>query len=660
MLALLSACSSDDSSGLSNPSATGCTPGQTVACACPGSAVTGAQTCLSNGTFDACSGCPDASGGSSQGGQGGSLSGGKGGTSGQGGASAGGAGQGGASAGTAGSGTSGEAGSSGASGQAGAGIGGASGQGGSGVSGQAGSGGNASGAGGSGGSGAGAGGAGGGAGGAGGTGAGGEPATCAEAVAQRSNLGCDYWPTVTANVVWSIFDYAVIVANPGKVAAKIQVTRGAQVIGSATIQPGVQERVFLPWIPELKGPDANSCGEPVFLSSTVRQGDGAYHLTSDRPIAVYQFNALEAKGVGGLPGKSWAGCPGDTTCASTLQPLGCFSFSNDASLLLPTSTLTSSYRVVSPRSLNSANFTGTGSYIVVTGTQNGTTVKVTLPQTGATLAGGGLPAATAGQQVSFSMAAGEVIQLLGAPTSELSGALVQADKPVQVLSGTPCANVPNVETASCDHQEESMPPAESLGKHYLIAPPTGPNGDLPGHAVRLVGHVGGTQLTYKGQPPAGAPTSLEEGQMVDLGLVKGAFEVEGNKPFLVGIFLPGATILDPLTQVNAKGDPALSIATSVEQFRKRYAFLTPGDYDVTYVDVTAQDGTTMTLDGAPVPGNSTLIDGTTFRVFRLLIDNTKTNAHVLEANQPVGVQVMGYAPYASYQYPAGANYSVLP
>jgi hypothetical protein len=237
---------------------------------------------------------------------------------------------------------------------------------------------------------------------------------------------------------------------------------------------------------------------------------------------------------------------------------------------------------------------------------------------------------------------------------------VEADKPVQVISGIQCANVPDTNTASCDHQEESMPPAESLGRRYLIAPPTGPKGDQPGHLVRLVGHVDGTQLTYKGQPPPNAPTTLQAGELVDLGLVKGAFEVEGNKPFLVGLFLPGATVLDPNTQPSAQGDPSLTVAVGVEQFRTRYDFLTPDDYDITYADVIAPDDATFTLDGSPAAGTSAVVPGTTFRVWRLPIDNSQGSAHSLVASAPVGLQVAGYAPYTSYQYPAGANYKPLP
>src|SRR5207253_5119550 len=41
----------------------------------------------------------------------------------------------------------------------------------------------------------------------------GDPKTCAEAAARKSYIGCDYWPTVIANNVWSVFDFAAVVAN---------------------------------------------------------------------------------------------------------------------------------------------------------------------------------------------------------------------------------------------------------------------------------------------------------------------------------------------------------------------------------------------------------------------------------------------------------------
>src|SRR6187401_3333109 len=39
--------------------------------------------------------------------------------------------------------------------------------------------------------------------------------TCADVAITKSYLGCEFWPTVTLNPVWSVFDFATVVANTG-------------------------------------------------------------------------------------------------------------------------------------------------------------------------------------------------------------------------------------------------------------------------------------------------------------------------------------------------------------------------------------------------------------------------------------------------------------
>ena len=50
----------------------------------------------------------------------------------------------------------------------------------------------------------------------------------------------------------------------------------------------------------------------------------------------------------GKPGKNWSSCPGNDTCATNGGPVGCFSYSNDASLLLPSTAMTASTRSIQP------------------------------------------------------------------------------------------------------------------------------------------------------------------------------------------------------------------------------------------------------------------------------------------------------------------------
>lgn len=484
----------------------------------------------------------------------------------------------------------------------------------------------------------------------------GDPTTCEQAAQVRSYIGCDFWPTVVGNNVWSIFDYAVVVANAGDNPADVTVTRNGQTIASAIVQPNALQKIYLPWVPELKGPDADSCGQAVPISQTVRSPNGAYHLTSTRPVTVYQFNALEYAGQGGPAGKNWSSCPGNSICPIFGISYGCFSFTNDASLLLPTTALTGNYRVTGQAGWPVANM---GAYFAITGTKNGTTVTVKVSSTGQVVGGGGISSTAANGLTTFQINEGEVVEVVGTPDSDLSGSQIQASAPVQVIAGVPCIQSP-LGVQACDHIEESVFPAETLGKHYFVTVPTGPNGDVVGHVVRLYGNVDGTALSYQGNKPPGAPSTLNAGQVVTLGspYVTGDFEITGDHEFGVGSFMLGAEVVDPNALSEGKGDPAQSLATAVEQYRHKYIFLSPDDYDVSYVDVIQPTGASITIDGM-APGGAVTPISSGFGIRRVKLGPGNSGAHVLTADAPVGIQVMGYGSYTSYHYPGGLNLDTI-
>src|SRR5262245_48114176 len=168
-----------------------------------------------------------------------------------------------------------------------------------------------------------------------------DPESCEEAAAAKSYVGCDYWPTVTANPVPSVFDYAVVVSNTGSVAADVTVTGPSAVDIKRTVAPGTLETIYLPWVSNLKGPEVPYTGGPAIgMDASVGAAGGAYHVKSSVPVIVAQFNALEYKGVGGPPGKDWTSCG---------PAFNCFSFTNDASLLLPSTAWSTNYRVTGVR-----------------------------------------------------------------------------------------------------------------------------------------------------------------------------------------------------------------------------------------------------------------------------------------------------------------------
>ena len=131
-----------------------------------------------------------------------------------------------------------------------------------------------------------------------------DPVNCQEAAQFKTYVGCDYWPTVTANAVQDVFDFAVAVANVGSEAANVTVTGPNGVNEKITVAGGSLGKVYLPWVPNLKGRSVGQNGELFPITASVLEKGGAYHLVSDTPVVVYQFSALEFKAVAASPART--------------------------------------------------------------------------------------------------------------------------------------------------------------------------------------------------------------------------------------------------------------------------------------------------------------------------------------------------------------------
>jgi len=492
----------------------------------------------------------------------------------------------------------------------------------------------------------------------------GDISPCAQAAQQKAYVGCDYWPTVTANLVDPVFDFAVAVANVNTEDAKVTITGPNGVKKTVTVAGGALEKVYLPWVEALKG------GETGITKSVLEKG-GAYHLVSDRPVVVYQFNPLQFRAQGGESGKDWS------SCVAQFPATECYSYSNDASLLLPTTALTGTYRIMGSRGFSRHMDPTTGeigpsyplqalapTYFAVTGTQDGTTVTVTLGPQGRVIGDVDIATTAANGTLTFTLDAGDVAEVVSAPgeAGDFSGSLLVADKPVQVISGVPCVDYPT-DVQACDHIEETVFPAETLGKHYVVTRPTGPKANDVSHHVRFYGNVDNTALTYKPSKPTGCPTSIDAGEVVDCGLVATDFEVTGDHEFGVGMFMLGGEMADPDWDpgsfLQPQGDPSQSFAVGVEQFRPRYVFLAPNDYKTNYVDIVAAAGTTIDIDSADQSSKLVPIAGTDYFAARVKLSPGKDGVHVLEASKPVGIQILGYGDNTSYQYPGGLNLGLI-
>ena len=144
--------------------------------------------------------------------------------------------------------------------------------------------------------------------------------------------------------MWNEFDFAVVVANTGTSDAMVTVT-GPNALNQTVTVPAtqlVEDLLAVGDQPQARRVRLVHAVTP--LDSSALEAKGAYHLVSSVPVVVYQFSALEYGPQGGPSGKDWSSCTTKAmSCAS--QPLPCFSYSNDASLLLPSTALTGNYRV---------------------------------------------------------------------------------------------------------------------------------------------------------------------------------------------------------------------------------------------------------------------------------------------------------------------------
>ena len=495
------------------------------------------------------------------------------------------------------------------------------------------------------------------------------PATCAQAEASKSYIGCEFWPTITYNPVYTDFDFAVVLANGGATDATVTVTGNGQNI-SETVPAGGLKAIILPWVMELKGGEfsrANTSGSRP--TASVLKVGGAYRVASDVPVTAWQFNPLQyKKPIAAITG-------GGGLCGTQFGTADCYSASNDASLLIPTSAMTNSYRVFTRSEIQSVNggFNSASGGMAITATKDGTSVQVQLGpncKTGMAdnciAAGTGVAAADASAVVTYTMNAGDVLELLGKPGAfeddphaDVSGSIVVSDKPVQVIGFNPISNIPNSTVANADHIEELVLPAEVLGKSYIVAAPTSPSGAAKGgHIVRFFGNVDGTTLTYDTKP-AGAPDTLAAGQVVEIGPLLTPFMVTGTQPFEVGSFMQGGQAQGSGACPNfpCSGDPAFSVEVTPEQFRKQYTFLAPSDYDVNFADVLIPDGAVVTIDGAPLTGtNEPVTAGWTLQRVPLTGGD---GSHRLVSDKPVGLQVMGFGHATSYYYPGGLNLKLI-
>lgn len=452
---------------------------------------------------------------------------------------------------------------------------------------------------------------------------------CSVQALGNSYIGCEYYPTVTGNTTGTVFDFAVAIANTTSTAATVTIDGGALTSPQTVmIAPNAVTVQTLPWVTSLKlcdSPDTDGC---LFSGSVLHYAalaaKGGYHLRSTSPVTVYQFNSLE------------------------YVKNSVFSYSNDASLLLPTNVWRTKYFAAGWQALAGQN----PSELAVTARSDNTMVTITAKA--ATPADQGAPAFAAGTPQAIMLNAGDVIEI-SSTTGDLTGSLIDSTAPVQLISGHYCADVPDG-VAACDHLEESIFPVDTLGAHYLINAPAVtslPQGKA--EVVRVIATADNTTLTYD-PPVAGAPTTIASaGGFAEIPSNATSFQISADQKVLVAQYMEGQDA------GGGTGDPAMTLAVPVEQFRNAYLFHAPTSYESNYVDVTAPAGAVISLDGG-APLTFTPVGNSGYGLARVSGLGTGPAAdgnHNIQGNVAFGITVYGYGQYTSYWYPGGLNLDTI-
>jgi hypothetical protein len=235
---------------------------------------------------------------------------------------------------------------------------------------------------------------------------------------------------------------------------------------------------------------------------------------------------------------------------------------------------------------------------------------------------------------------------------DLTGTTITASKPVAVFGGHNCDFVP-FNKYGCDHLEEQLLPLHTWGQQYV-----GANVSVNSDPTlwRVVSGAAGNLIQL--EPPitdaiTGTTVSqvtLDAGELLEF-ITAQSFAATGDAAFMMAGFMVGGNYSS--TGTTQPGDPSMSMAVPVAQFRKSYTFLAPESYDDNYVNVIGRVGSSIVLDGA-TSAELTAIGSSGWGTATLAIAGG-THTITTDAAAGCGIQVYGVGSYTSYMFPGGLN-----
>ena len=358
-----------------------------------------------------------------------------------------------------------------------------------------------------------------------------------------------------------------------------------------TAGPGSVTSVELPASVELEAADAVTAGKGI-------------HVTASQPVAVHALYQAAGEGL------------------------------SDGYLGLPTDLLGTSYRVLDYPGNSDC---GVAEFEIV-GTQSGTTVTIN-PSAPIVGHSAGVP---------YQVALGAGSTYLGQAAGTSAGTAITADKPIAVLGGNSCAQVP-VGTFAANFIVEQLPPTSAWGTDFSVLNfAARSSGDM----VTVLGSSDGTDLSIEGAggSPVGAPTSINAGQSVTF-LIAEPIRIVAAAPILVAHFAQGQE--SESGNPGKTGDPTMILTPPRQRWAHSQTLSTPASgFAQGYLNIAiaTSDLGSLRLDGAPVASMAFAPVGKdpTTSGARLPVS---AGPHSLTAAGPFGVEVYGFEPFDAFGWP---------
>ena len=186
-----------------------------------------------------------------------------------------------------------------------------------------------------------------------------------------------------------------------------------------------------------------------------------------------------------------------------------------------------------------------------------------------------------------------VVEKTGA---DLTGSKIVSNKPLTVVSGHECGNVPSTQTY-CEHLTEQVPPTSTWGQSFLLVPFGGRN---VGQYFKIVASQSSTNVSRTCNSVTLTQTLSSAGSSFTFFTSSTTYcYVASDKPVMVSQLGKGGG-------GDNIGDPIISILPSLDQYTNRYVFfsLNTSDFNIHQISVSVlpeyYQPSSIRLDGQPI------------------------------------------------------------